>query len=104
MLDREDCTAWTALERRVRVWLLADGFRTHDLDDAVAEVLAAVVMTFDRARGAESFRGFVLGHRFNVRRRVRSVVRAPLVDLETVDEAVVTELPERPDPTDLDRL
>ena len=104
VLDREDCTAWTALQRRVRIWLLADGFRAHDLDDAVAEVVAAVVMTFDRARGAESFRGFVLGHRFNVRRRVRSLVRAPLVDLSTADEAVVVDAPECPDPTDLDRL
>src|SRR5215471_11038283 len=103
VLDREDCTAWMELNRRVRIWLVSDGFRGHDLDDAVAEVLAAVVMTFDRARGAESFRGFVLGHRFNVRRRARSTSRAALVDLDSAAEACI-EAPERPDPADLERL
>ena len=66
-------------------------------------MIAAVVMTFDRARGADSFRGFVLGHRFNIRRRVRSAVRAPLVDLETVASALSV-TPDQPDSTDIERL
>jgi RNA polymerase sigma factor (sigma-70 family) len=101
--DREDCTAWRELERRVRIWLSSDGFKEQILDDAVADVLAAVVTTFDCARGADTFRGFVLGHRFNIRRRVRCVVRAPFVRLDAVDTAFA-DIAERPDPTDLDRL
>src|SRR5215207_8912787 len=85
--NREDVIAWQALERRVRAWLRSDQPQTTDvLDDAVAEVLASVCLSFERARGPETFRGFVHGHRLNVRRRMWSRLNAPLISLEELDD------------------
>jgi RNA polymerase sigma factor (sigma-70 family) len=89
--NRADAEAWQVLERRVRAWLRSDEPQAADLvDDAVAEVLASVYFTFERARGPRTFRGFVHGHRLNVRRRMWSKQRAPLLSLDLLDESFAT--------------
>jgi RNA polymerase sigma factor (sigma-70 family) len=67
--DRNDALAWKSLERRVRAWARR-GLRSygwHVTEDAVADTSAAVALSLERARGAETFKGFVLGHYLNAR-------------------------------------
>src|SRR5919199_5343431 len=82
--DREDVQAWRALEQRVRAWARANlrGRAADLIEDAVADVCARVAVAFDRAHGARTFHGFVLGHWFNVRRQLLQTLRRPLVALD----------------------
>src|SRR6266849_8629083 len=70
--DSTDLLAYTALEQRVRVAarrdLQARGW--HAAEDAIADTCAEVLLSLPKARGAETFAGFVYGHYLNARRRV----------------------------------
>ena len=64
--DRDDEQAWLALQRRVARQLPG---MDHWVEDVVAETCAGVAVSFDRARGPDTFQGFVLGQMLNARRR-----------------------------------
>jgi RNA polymerase sigma factor (sigma-70 family) len=85
----DDHAAWGALQRYVRGWahraLYWHGREV--VEDTVAETCAGVALTLDRARGAATFRGFVLGVFLNVRRRALHDLRAPIQDLDGIDVA-----------------
>jgi RNA polymerase sigma factor (sigma-70 family) len=85
--DREDAQAWKALQQRVRAWARANlrGRGSDLVEDVVADVCASVAVAFDRAHGARTFHGFVLGHCLNVRRELLRRRRGALVSLEGVD-------------------
>ena len=68
--EPNDAAAFAALERRVLA-LARSALSTqspHLVDDVVADTCAAAVMSISRARGPETFRGFVIGEYLNVRR------------------------------------
>ncbi|MBI3973660.1 MAG: sigma-70 family RNA polymerase sigma factor [Chloroflexi bacterium] len=71
MRNRDDPTAWFSLEQRVRTWareaLATRG--THVIEDAVADTCAEVLVSLERAYGAETFDGFCYGKFLNVRRK-----------------------------------
>lgn len=98
--DRNDPLAWDGLEQRVRPWarsaLWSRGW--HLVDDAVADTCSTVAVSLEKARGAETFAGFVLGHFFNVRNKIlaspqstdlgddHDELPAPPIDEPTSDE------------------
>jgi RNA polymerase sigma-70 factor (ECF subfamily) len=96
--DREDAGAWRALEERVRVRAQAQLARRGwaVVEDVVSETCAAVAVSFGRARGPESFDGFVFGHYLNARRRALLHVLRPHQPLDGVDLPVPDR--EYPDP------
>jgi RNA polymerase sigma-70 factor (ECF subfamily) len=75
----------------VAAWARSDFRQLADREDVVAETCSLVILGIDKAYGAPTFDGFVLGHYFNVRRRARRWTQRPTVGL---DEVEVTE-PER---------
>jgi RNA polymerase sigma factor (sigma-70 family) len=90
--DREDSQAWTALRlhvlRHARRDVSQRGWQV--VEEVVADTVAAVALSFDRAHGADTFRGFVLGHYWNARRQaVRAEERAGVA----LDDLDVAELP-----------
>jgi RNA polymerase sigma-70 factor (ECF subfamily) len=91
--SRDDHAAWTALARRVRIWaqahLRASGWQA--IDDVVADTCSAVAISFDRARGPQSFAGFVYGAYLNQRKKkLAEVNRAQRhVPLDTVATSFV---------------
>lgn len=105
--DRNDTAAWVAVERWVGIWARAVLAR-HGPDvvqDAIADTCASVAITFDRARGQATFRGFVLGHWLNVRRRVlESNTGTVLTRLEGIDIPVDDVPDDEPDTEQLDWL
>lgn len=96
--DRDDAEAWTALEDRVRgLALRALRQRGRALvEDVVGDTCSTVVLGLDRARGAETFEGFVLGHLLNARRRVLNFYRGPVIPIGELDPAA----PPDPEPDD----
>jgi RNA polymerase sigma factor (sigma-70 family) len=85
--DREDAAAWRALEGRVRARAHAQLARRGAavVEDVVAETCAAVAVSLARARGPESFDGFVLGCYLNARRRALLQQLRPQQSLDGVD-------------------
>jgi RNA polymerase sigma factor (sigma-70 family) len=86
--DRNDGVAWNSLVHCVRAWARRDlASRGEDaVEDAVADACAEVVLTHERARGPETFRGFVCGHYLSARRRVlHHLAGPPAVPLDGVD-------------------
>jgi RNA polymerase sigma factor (sigma-70 family) len=104
--DREDVQAWRALEQRVRAWARANlrGRGAHLIEEAVADVCASVAVAFDRAHGARTFHGFVLGHGLNVRRELLKTRRALIVGLDDLDIAAPEDDKDTFEPGDLDWL
>jgi RNA polymerase sigma factor (sigma-70 family) len=87
--SRNDSLAWSALEGRVRT-LAGRALRRRSptlVDDVVAETCATVALSLDKARGAETFDGFVLGHLLNARRHVLAFYHAPVNPLGDLDPA-----------------
>jgi RNA polymerase sigma factor (sigma-70 family) len=88
--DGSDAAAWQALESSVRVWACCALRRCSDtiIEDAVADTCASVAVNLARARGADTFRGFALGHWLNTRRRVLEAraAAATLDSLEAVED------------------
>jgi RNA polymerase sigma factor (sigma-70 family) len=76
--DPNHSAAWEALQARVRPWARSEFWTRgwHVVEDAVADTCSAVVISLERARGGETFAGFVYGHFRNVRRRI---LREPAV-------------------------
>jgi len=68
------------LESGIRSWARAELWQRGwtVVDDVVAETAAEVVLAMRKARGADTFGGFVRGHYLNVRRRAlgRALVSA----------------------------
>jgi RNA polymerase sigma factor (sigma-70 family) len=67
--DRADSPAWNALALQVRRWAERDARwnGAEEVEDAIAEVCVKAVVEFDRARGPETFIGFVYGQYLNLR-------------------------------------
>ena len=76
--DRNDPLPWGALEGRVRGLARTRlGQRGEDVvEDVTADTCSTVALNFEKARGAETFGGFVLGQFLNVARRA-SLERGP---------------------------
>src|SRR5438552_3172111 len=94
--DLNDPDPWTALESRVRPWarraLWERGW--HAIEDAVADTCSTVALAFAKARGAETFSGFVYGHFLNVRRRMlQAPLTSPVLD-DPADPAGTTSTPD----------
>ena len=85
--EPDDAEAWAALEDRVRgLALRALRQRGRALvEDVVGDTCSMVVLSLDKARGAETFEGFVLGHLLNARRRVLNFYRGPVIPLGDID-------------------
>jgi len=96
--DLEDAGAWRALEERVRLraqtQLAQRGWAV--VEDVVSDTCAAVAVSFARARGPETFDGFVFGHYLNARRRALLHLLRPHVPLDGVDLPAPER--DRPDP------
>lgn len=68
--DRNDFEAYAALESRV-LPIVKSTLRHNDrqlAEDVIADTCTAVVMGLDKARGPDTFRGFVIGIYLNTRR------------------------------------
>ena len=67
--DRNDPESWAALDRIVHTWAQPALHQRgrESVEDAVAETCSTIAITFDRARGAETFHGFALGVFYNAR-------------------------------------
>jgi RNA polymerase sigma factor (sigma-70 family) len=91
--NRNDQTAWDGLEAGVRAWARPDLWNRGWalVDDVVAETSAEALLALERARGAETFAGFVRGHYLNVRRRTLVARQAAVTSLEGVDPPATTE-------------
>jgi RNA polymerase sigma-70 factor, ECF subfamily len=74
--DRNDQFAWQALQERVRAWACAHlrGETWHTIEDVIADTCSSVAVCFSRARGDETFAGFVYGCYLNERRRTLAYV------------------------------
>jgi RNA polymerase sigma factor (sigma-70 family) len=104
--DREDAQAWKALQQRVRAWARANlrGRGPDLVEDVVGDVCASVAVAFERAHGAQTFHGFVLGHCLNVRRGLLKSRCGALVSLDGVDVPAPEADPELFDQRDLEWL
>lgn len=88
--ERGDPEAWEALVRHVQAWAQRSlgGRGQHVVDDTVADTCSRVVLDFERARGPETFAGFVYGHFMNVRTRaLQGPVVFPLEGVDLPDES-----------------
>ena len=85
--DRNDQQAWNMLESGIRSWARADLWQRGWtlVDDVVAETASDAVLSLRKARGADTFAGFVRGHYLNVRRRALGRVLIPTTSLDGVD-------------------
>jgi RNA polymerase sigma factor (sigma-70 family) len=86
--DRNDAAALAALEARVLRWAerkIVGVAARACREDVVAETCAEVIVNLDRARGPDTFAGFVLGYFLNARRHALYDTRwthEPLEDYE----------------------
>src|SRR5262245_39730652 len=91
--NRNDRAAWDGLEAGIRAWARPDLWNRGWalVDDVVAETSAEALLALERARGAETFAGFVRGHYLNVRRRTLVVRQMAVTSLEGVDPPAATD-------------
>jgi RNA polymerase sigma factor (sigma-70 family) len=96
--NRNDPEAWGRLEARIRAWARPELWNRGwaVVDDVVAEASAEVVLAIEKARGAETFAGFVRGHYLNVRRRVLVARQVAVTSLEGVDPPAPAQRPAEP--------
>ncbi|MBI3967351.1 MAG: sigma-70 family RNA polymerase sigma factor [Chloroflexi bacterium] len=89
--DRDDPVAIAALAERVRATARRKlgGLDAAAVEDAIAETCAHTVLGLASAHGAETFRGFVLGHLLNARQRALRWRPATVGSLEDADEPAV---------------
>jgi RNA polymerase sigma factor (sigma-70 family) len=82
--DRNDPSAWAALEHRVDAWAARTFWRCGRgaIQDLVADTCSTVLLDFDRARGPSTFAGFVLGVGLTMRRRLLRTQRATCLSLD----------------------
>jgi RNA polymerase sigma factor (sigma-70 family) len=104
--DRGDELAWVGMASWVGLWARHGRWRIADLgdeavEDAVAETCAMAVARFEKARGAETFVGFVYGHFLNVRQRLLRDEKAPVVLIDFKVPDLPDELVEPPAPDEL---
>lgn len=94
--DRNDASAWTELEARVRRWARSTlGSHGPDLvEDAVADTCSRVVLDLADARGAETFGGFAKGKFLNARKTAIAWLREPKVPLD-IDHELAAPITER---------
>jgi RNA polymerase sigma factor (sigma-70 family) len=104
--DREDQQAWSALcalvARHARRDLGQRGW--HIVEDVVADTWASVALSFDRAHGAATFHGFVLGHYWNARRQALRTHERAGVALDDVDLVELSPEEDAPDPRRVEQL
>jgi RNA polymerase sigma factor (sigma-70 family) len=87
--DRDDASAWQALERRVAGWARAVfASRSHHLiGEAVVDTCTAIALGLESARGPETFAGFAYGHFLNARRRLLRGLTVVSVSIDGIDLA-----------------
>jgi RNA polymerase sigma factor (sigma-70 family) len=105
--DRNDASAWAALERRVGVWAAGTFWQCGQdtIHDLVADTCSTVLLDFERARGPSTFAGFVLGVALTTRRRLLRVQHATCLSLDGLGLDVAQPEPdESPDVEQLTRL
>src|SRR5262249_45268253 len=85
--DLNDSAAWGALREAVHRWAQRDLSRlgSHIVEDAVADTCAAVALKFKDARGPATFKGFVIGIYWDVRRQKRRERGVPTVSFQNID-------------------
>jgi RNA polymerase sigma factor (sigma-70 family) len=78
-----DPVAYAALRSRVYAWARRNlsGRGWHVIEDVVEEASASAIVNIDRARGPDTFEGFVRGHFLNARRRMLPEDRPNVVPL-----------------------
>jgi hypothetical protein len=78
--DRRDAPALAALGSWVSLWAYRGLFHFGPdvIEQVIAETCRQAVANFQRARGAETFSGFVYGHYLDVRRRRLRPDRPPV--------------------------
>jgi RNA polymerase sigma factor (sigma-70 family) len=81
----EDAAAYAALEATVGAWARTEFAQQADREDVVADTCSEVVLGIGKAYAAASFQGFVRGHYFNARRRVRRWLQRSTIPLDEVD-------------------
>jgi RNA polymerase sigma factor (sigma-70 family) len=93
--DPNDQAAWDMLDAGVRAWARPDLWNRGwtAVDDTVAEVCSEAVLSLDKARGGETFAGFVRGIYLNVRRRTLVAARANIASLDGVDPPAAPDEP-----------
>jgi RNA polymerase sigma factor (sigma-70 family) len=106
LLDRQDQSAWSAMFSHVwgrahrdlsrRAWEM--------VEDIVADTCSNVLLSFDHARGAETFGGFVLGYYLNARRQALRVQDRMTVPLDNVDVPEPLTPDDGPDPGQVAQL
>jgi RNA polymerase sigma factor (sigma-70 family) len=91
--DRQDAAAWQEVADRVRGWARVQlGRRGWEaVEEAVAETCAALAVSFDRARGADTFRGYAGCCFWTARRRVLLQLVRPHASLDGVEVPAPTE-------------
>jgi RNA polymerase sigma factor (sigma-70 family) len=84
MRDRNDDLAYAALERRVHQWAAGRLWHRgwHVVEDVVAESCANALVSIEKARGGDTFSGFVYGHFLNALKHVPSQTFTPSTDGE----------------------
>lgn len=89
LADPSDGQGWIGLQTWVGLWSTRalGRFGPQAIEDVVAETCVSVVTALDKARGAETFAGFVQGHFLNVRQRLLRQQAIPVVGLEGIDRA-----------------
>jgi RNA polymerase sigma factor (sigma-70 family) len=105
--DRNDASAWAALERRVGAWAARTFCRCGQdtIRDLVADTCSTVLLDFERARGPSTFGGFVLGVGLTVRRRLLRTQWVPCLSLDGLALDVAQPEPDEwPDEEQLTRL
>jgi RNA polymerase sigma factor (sigma-70 family) len=92
--DLNDASGWNAIEALIRPWAqsAAADRGWSAVDDLVADTCAEVAVTFDRARGSQTFGGFVWGHFLNCRKKAWKVRQSEPLDPDSRDNPV--DLPE----------
>lgn len=92
--DPNDQPAWEALTLRVRARAVGElGLLGEDaVEDAVADTCTSVVLDLASARGAATFKGFVLGKYLNAR---KAAIKLASLRRASLDEAV--DLPSPPE-------
>lgn len=92
--DRLDAETWTEIAARLRYLARRGLYRFGEdiVEEAAQDACMRVFVGFDRARGRETFEGFVYGCYMSARNAVLTHEDRPLEPLDDVDETDATPL------------
>ncbi|HAN16783.1 MAG: hypothetical protein EBQ56_09990 [Proteobacteria bacterium] len=97
-INLKDQGAYEDLEFHIKRWIRADGIhdQVHGDGEVLNDTLFRVFTGFHRARGRETFRGFVMGEYWNARKRSRADRRLVSFD-PTLHDRIDDGMPETDD-------